>query len=106
MSRGLQVLKEKYNMKGWKKMYKKTRGTLEPGEPHPEAYSAREYIAELGLSKVMLYLESFSSCALAGNRLGEICSETLDRLTKGLPVSDRYILGLAWGIKRMEENKA
>ena len=77
-------------------------GTLNPGEAHPAAYEAKEYIVKRGLKKLTMYLEAFSSCAIAGNRLGEICSETLNRLLKGEPVSDRYILGLAWELKRME----
>jgi hypothetical protein len=51
-----------------------------------------------------MYLESYSSCAIEGNRLAEICAETLDRLIHGQPVSDRYILGLAWNLRDMEEN--
>lgn len=81
------------------------RGTLKEGEYHPSADSAKEYIISLGYPKLIMYLESYSSCAIEGNRLAEICSETLDRLIKGQPVSDRYILGLAWSIKNMEEMK-
>jgi hypothetical protein len=32
-------------------------------------------------------------------------AETLDRLLKGEPVSDRYLLGLAWTIKGSEKIK-
>ena len=80
-----------------------TRGTLDPTEPHPAAFTAKEYVVGLGLQKLMTYLEAFSSCAIEGNRLGEICSETLNRMMKGEPVSDRYLLGLAWAIRNMEE---
>ena len=79
------------------------RGTLNEKEPHPSAYSAMAYVKGLGFAKLTTYLEAFSSCAIEGNRLGEICSTTLDRLLKGEPVSDRYILGLAWSIRSMEE---
>lgn len=82
-----------------------TRGELKVGEPHPVAYDAKEYLAGLGVEKLMMYLEAYSSCALEGNRLGEICAETLDRLIHGKPVSDRYILGLAFSIRNMEEKK-
>jgi hypothetical protein len=78
-------------------------GELGFGEAHPAAFDARNYVASLGLEKLTVYLEAFSSCAIEGNRLGEICSETLNRLLKGDTVSDRYILGLAWAIKHMEE---
>ena len=79
------------------------RGTLKEGEPHPAAQSAKEYVASLGFEKLTMYMEAYSSCAIENNRLGEICAETLDRLMKGQPVSDRYVLGLAWNLKRMEE---
>lgn len=78
------------------------RGVLEVGEPHPSAEDARHYLASLGAEKLFQYLEAFSSCAIEGNRLGEICSETLNRLMQGEPVSDRYLLGLAWSVKNME----
>ena len=80
-----------------------TRGILAFNEPHPEAVNALKYIMDLGFIKLSLYLESFSSCAIEGNRLGEICSETLNRLFNGKAVSDRYVLGLAWAIRNMEE---
>ena len=79
------------------------RGTLKKGEPHPAAFGAKEYLMGLGVEKLMTYLEAYSSCAIEGNRLGEICGETLHRLIKGEPVSDRYILGLGFSIKTMEE---
>ena len=43
------------------------------------------------------------SLALEGNRLAEMCSETLRRLLAKEPVSDRYLLGLVWTIRDMEE---
>jgi hypothetical protein len=84
-------------------MGKQSRGTLEEKEVHPEAHNALRFVLGLGLQRLAMYQEAFSSCAIEGNRLGEICSETLHRMTVGEPVSDRYILGLAWAIKRMEE---
>lgn len=78
---------------------------LNQGEPHPAAYKAKEYILSLGPGKLSQWLESFSSCAIEGNRLGEICGETLDRLITGKPVSDRYLLGLAWTLKEMEDER-
>ncbi len=80
------------------------RGTLESGEPHPSAQNALDYLKNLGVEKLSIYLESFSSCSIEGNRLGEICSETLNRIINGKPVSDRYVMGLAWSIRNMEEN--
>lgn len=77
------------------------RGTLKEKEPHPAAHDALIYIQSLGLSELSILQESFSSCAIEGNRLAEVCSETLHRLMTGKPVSDRYLLGLAWYIKYM-----
>lgn len=81
---------------------KNERGTLEPTEYHPAADSAKTYISKLGFEKICHLKEAFASTAIEGNRLAEICLETLDRLTTGQPVSDRYLLGLAWTIKSME----
>jgi len=79
-----------------------SRGDIKEGEHHPAADSALTYLNSLGLEKLLLWQESFSSCAIEGNRLAEICSETLNRLLTHQPVSDRYLLGLAWTIKQGE----
>lgn len=79
-------------------------GTLKVGEPHPASLTALEYLKTIPFSDLYQYLEAFSSCAIEGNRLGEICAETLNRLLKKDPVSDRYLLGLAWTIRDMKEN--
>ena len=47
--------------------------------------------------------ESLASTAIEGNRLAEICLGTIERLEKGQPVSDRYLLGLCWFLKQGEE---
>lgn len=76
-----------------------SRGDLGPTEPHPAARAAQEYLAAMaGRGELSVWVESFASCAIEGNRLAEVCSETLDRLLHGQPVSDRYILGLAFTI--------
>ena len=75
------------------------RGTLNIGEPHPSARGALEYVLSHSLADQMQWQGTFSSCALSGNRLAEICSETLRRVMKAEPVSDRYILGLAWAMR-------
>jgi hypothetical protein len=83
------------------------RGTLKDGEPHPMARSALAYVAAY-LSQTenpFLLREAIASCALEGNRTAEICGETLERLLDHRPVSDRYLLGLAWFIKTMEDEK-
>jgi len=80
-----------------------TRGTIKDGEYHPAANYAMLYIKSLGMEKIMIYQESFASTAIEGNRLAEICNETLHRILSKQTVSDRYIMGLAWTIKQMEE---
>lgn len=49
--------------------------------------------------------EAQAESEIEGNRLSEICSETLDRLTSSQPVGDLYLLGLAWTIKSMGERE-
>lgn len=75
-----------------------SRGTLKINEYHPAADSAKNYLAHLGINELSIWQESFASCAIEGNRLAEVCSETLHRMLTGQPVSDRYLLGLAWTI--------
>lgn len=79
------------------------RGTLELKEPHPSAKDALAYVLSIPFDKLMSYSGAYASCAIEGNRLGEICGETLRRVLNKEPVSDRYILGLAWNLKQMEE---
>ena len=78
---------------------KLTHGTLADNEPHPAAYRAKEWIAGLHPDDLFRWQESFASCSISGNRLAEGCSETLSRLMSGQPVSDRYVLGLAWTMR-------
>jgi len=86
-----------------------TRGELKEGEPHPMAQDALTYVKTWihkgGMKEVAMLRESFASCAIEGNRVGEICGETFDRIMTGQPVSDRYLLGLAWFLRNMEEQK-
>jgi hypothetical protein len=84
-------------------MSEETRDTLKPGEPHPSTEYALHYISSLGHIELMKYLEAYSSCAIENNRLAEVCAGTLNRLLKGEPVSDRYLLGLAWSLKILQE---
>lgn len=77
-----------------------TGGELNPGEPHPAAYSAREWIAQQSMTDLYKWREAFASCAIEGNRLAEICLETLNRLLERRPVGDRYVLGLAWTMRK------
>ena len=79
------------------------RGTLELKEPHPASLSALAWLRAQSLEELTTWRESFSSCAIEGNRLAEVCSETLRRLMDREPVSDRYLLGLAWAMRFKEE---
>lgn len=79
------------------------RGTLAPTEPHPSARMAMDYLWSIPLCDLLMHREAFSSCAIENNRLAEVCAETLRRIMHGEPVSDRYLLGLAWAIRDMED---
>lgn len=81
------------------------QGELELKEPHPASESAMIYINSLGLHKLFEYQEAFASTAIEGNRTSEICHETLRRLLNHELVSDRYLLGLVWTIKTLEESR-
>ena len=76
-----------------------TKGTLAGMETHPAALDALEWMRHLDWEELLKWQEAFSCCAMEGNRVGEVCGETLERLTTGQPVSDRYLLGLAWVIR-------
>jgi hypothetical protein len=76
------------------------RGTLLPTEPHPIAQDAMGFISSLGLTELFKVLDAMSSCAIEGNRMAEVCAETLRRVLAREPVSDRYLLGLAWYLRQ------
>jgi hypothetical protein len=81
-------------------------GTLTLSEHHPAADIAHAWLKKLLARDPLeanILLESFSSVGLSGNRLAEICGETLRRILAGEPVSDRYLLGLCWTLRDMEE---
>jgi hypothetical protein len=50
--------------------------------------------------------EAIASAALSGNRQAIVCMGTIDRLVTGQPVSDRYLLGLAWTILHLQNYEA
>ena len=77
-----------------------TKGELELNEPHPMAKKALAYVIA-NITPVMI--ESLASTALSGNRSADVCYQTWRRLESHQPVSDRYILGLAWLIKCLVE---
>lgn len=81
--------------------------TLKDNEPHPAAFDAKQWIVDYVTrhdgTEAFRLLESFCSVGMSGNRLAEICGGTLRRMLNKEPVSDRYLLGLAWTIRNMEK---
>jgi hypothetical protein len=75
--------------------------TLNHDEWHPMAEHAVQYVRS-NLSAHTI--EAIASCAIEGNRAAEICMGTIHRLQNREPVSDRYILGLAWMLREMKDN--
>lgn len=83
-----------------------SKDTLESKEPHPAVYTASKYVTKiLNEQDSSLIIESFASCAIENNRLAEICLGTIKRIKAKEPVSDRYLLGLAWALKDMEDTE-
>ena len=76
---------------------------LNIGEPHPASLSASKYVLQRIHNPQLL--EALASCAIEGNRMSEICLGTINRIKEAKPVSDRYLLGLAWFLKEMEDHK-
>lgn len=74
---------------------------LNLGEPHPAVSSAIHYVFQRINNPILL--EALASCAIENNRMAEICLGTIKRIKNNQPVSDRYLLGLAWFLKRNEE---
>lgn len=77
------------------------RTELNPGESHPAVNSTINYISQKINDPVLL--ESLASCAIESNRLAEVCLGTINRIKNKQPVSDRYLLGLAWFLKSIEK---
>jgi hypothetical protein len=63
-------------------------GALAKGEAHPAALAALQYLNALGFQEKQDFLLTFSSLALEGNRLAEVCYGALRRIIDGQPVSD------------------
>lgn len=77
-------------------------GTLDRGEPHPSARDAMAWFRVcLPARTLAISREALASAAMSGDRAAEVGSETLERLLRGDPVSDRYLLGLCWMLRDM-----
>lgn len=82
--------------------------TLQPTEFHPAAKMAMAWFKNWKAEDPIRYIqtcEAIASTALSGNRLAQVCYGTLERLRKGEPVSDRYLLGACWFLKEMSEEE-
>ena len=90
-----------------KRLAESYREGLEVGElgaePHPAGRTAVHWLLGLGYPELTTIQEAFASTAIEGNFLAEVCGETLRRLLAREPVSDRYILGLAWTVRDLME---
>jgi len=77
--------------------------SLAEGEVHPSSHSAMIYLNSMSLQERVSLKEALASTALSGDRQAVICLSTLERLEQKMPVSDRYLLGLAWLAKECFE---
>lgn len=85
-------------------------GTIFSGEYHPAADSAMRWFKNYVRTQPEDYARSKMAILMAAedspkNRLAVICRATIERLAAGAPVSDRYLLGLVWFLKELQENK-
>lgn len=79
------------------------------GEHHPAANSAYRWLKGFMVANAPDYEVCKLAIGLAadsGNRQAQICMGTIERLATGKPVSDRYLLGLAWTILHIQYNEA
>jgi hypothetical protein len=80
-------------------------GTLGLNEHHPSVHHAFKWLKQIlcldPLGTVMTR-EALASCSIEGNKLAEVCGSTLDRMSKGEDVGERYVFGLAWHMMRQE----
>lgn len=73
--------------------------------PHPAASSAYRWLKGymvLHPHEWAMHKEALASTALSGNFQADVCMSTIKRLADGEPVGDRYILGLAWTILKLQ----
>lgn len=84
----------------------KPEHTIPEGSYHPAADDAMQWLKKFMVTDPHRYLmikEAIYSTALSNNDLANYCVGTIERLAAGEPVSDRYLLGLAWLVRDMAE---
>jgi hypothetical protein len=82
--------------------------TIQDGEYHPIADDAMHWLRQFMLTQPHEYAiikESIYSTALSGHRASELCASTITRLANSEPVSDRYLLALAWLVRSLAEKE-
>jgi len=77
---------------------------LKQGEHHPTTKSALRYIQSRSPQDLIIFREACASCSIEGNRMSEILGDTIDRILKGQPVGERYVLALAFEYQRIQDN--
>lgn len=82
--------------------------TIPETSHHPSADDAMNWLQTFMLNRPDEYLqikEAIYSTALAGNPMANYCVGTIERLAASEPVSDRYLLGLAWLVRDMANGR-
>lgn len=80
--------------------------SIAEGEYHPAADDAMSWLTVYRNhhpDSYAVHVEALASTALSGNRTAELCMSTIRRLDRGDPVSDRYLLGLTWMLRRLDD---
>ena len=72
---------------------------LKIGENHPATHAAAEWLRAQSPVDLAMWQEAFASNAIEGNRLAELCGETLRLFLAGQPIGERYLLALAWTMR-------
>jgi hypothetical protein len=78
-------------------------------EFHPASRSAYRWLKGFMVTNSEDYRKyklAIEMAAESGNRQAQICLGTINRLKYSQPVSDRYLLGLAWTILHLHDHDA
>ena len=85
------------------------RSTIGADEFHPAARSAYRWLKGFMVSNPDDYIRTRTALSMAaesGNRQAQICMGTIHRMQHSEPVSDRYLLGLAWTVLQLHNHEA